>query len=195
MKEIIKQWLPSPIAFDIARTIKGGEAQATNSASFQRDLLNTKGTENAREERRKRKRRVITAGGGPVYASEAREMLKKRKIDEIQALDQQSARLKARERQKIFVRWAKLRPTICNHGKMYKQRQLKNEPRQRNVSKWLKDNYIELQNRCWESIECAGLYRLRINAWSVTENTIPAIDVAAQHRASDDPYKCLLHQK
>ena len=77
--------------------------------------------------------------------------------------------------------WAKLRPTICNHGKMYRRRQLKNEPRCRNISKWLKDNYIELRDRCWESIELAGLYRLRINMWSATEDTTPAVDIAAQH--------------
>ena len=31
--------------------------------------------------------------------------------------------------------------------------------------------------------------------WSATEDNTPAVDVAAQHRASDDPYKYLLHQK
>ncbi|OCK94882.1 uncharacterized protein K441DRAFT_718252, partial [Cenococcum geophilum 1.58] len=194
-KGIVEQWLPSPIAIDIARTLRGGEAQATNSASFQKDLLNTKAAENAREERRKRKRRVVTAGGGPVYAGEAREMSKKRKVDEIQALDRQSARLKARERQKVFTRWAKLRPTVRNHGKIYGRRQLKDEPRRRDVSKWLKDDYIELQDRCWESIKRAGPYGPRIKAWPTTKDTTPAADVAAQHQASDDPYELLLRQK
>jgi hypothetical protein len=75
-------------------------------------------------------------------------MLKKRKVNEIQALNRQSARLKAQERQKVFTRWAKLRPTVRNHGKIYGRRQLKDELRRRDVSKWLKDDYIELQDRC-----------------------------------------------
>ena len=121
-------------------------------------------------------------------------MLKKRKVNEIQALDRQSARLKARERQKVFTRWAKLRPIVRNHGKIYGRRQLKDEPRRRDLSKWLKDDYIELQDRCWESIKRAGPYGPRIKAWPTTKDTTPA-DVAAQHRASDGPYELLLRQK
>ncbi|XTI84125.1 hypothetical protein V2W45_1365692 [Cenococcum geophilum] len=71
-------------------------------------------------------------------------MSKKRKVNKIQALNRQLARLKARERQKVFTR------------------QLKDEPRRRDVSKWLKDNYIKLQDRCWESIKRAGPYGPRI---------------------------------
>ena len=90
---------------------------------------------------------------------------------------------------------AKLRPTIRNHGKIYGRRQLKDEPRRRDVSKWLKDNYIKLQDRYQESIKRAGPYRPRIKAQPTTKDTTPTINIAAQHRASNNPYKLLLRQK
>ena len=122
-------------------------------------------------------------------------MLKKRKVNKIQALNRQLVRLKARERQKVFTRWAKLCPTIRNYSKIYGRRQLKDELRRRDVSKWLKDNYIKLQDRCWESIKRVGLYRPRIKAWPTTKDTIPAVNITAQYRASNTPYKLLLRQK
>ncbi|XTI88019.1 hypothetical protein V2W45_1468453 [Cenococcum geophilum] len=115
------------LTINIACTLRGGEAQATNLAK------------NARKERRKRKRRVITARGGPVYAGEAREMLKKRK--------------------KVFTRWAKLRPTVRNYGKIYGRRRLKGELRRRD-----------------ESIKRVGLYRPRIKAWPTTKDTTPTVN-------------------
>ena len=93
------------------------------------------------------------------------------------------------------MRQAKLRPTVRNYSKIYRRRQLKDELRRKDISKWLKDDYIELQDRCWESIKHAGLYGPRIKAQPTTKDTTPAVNIAAQHQASDDPYKLLLRQK
>ncbi|KAF2177061.1 hypothetical protein K469DRAFT_604654 [Zopfia rhizophila CBS 207.26] len=136
IRGVIKEWLPSPIATDIERTLIAATAMATTANGFKRQLESTQAAEMARAERRKRSRRTLDIGGGPLYAKDGRAMIKKRREDEIAKQERELREKKAREVERICNKWKRLLPTIRNHDKKYSKRWASKINSFRNVSSW-----------------------------------------------------------
>ena len=193
VKVTLTKCLPHPIATDILRTLKGSSIMAKTAEGLQRQLNSTKAAELARAERRRRKRRVLDVGGGPIYAEDARHMVKQRKLDEIAEQERRLRLKKEREVTTLLNKWKKLRSNLRNWGKKSLKRQLEGVTLSRDMRRWVYSANDEGEELALQALREANLEYMGNRGafrpyFSIQHDLTTAAEAGVLARGALDPY-------